>query len=510
MKRRLSRRALLRTAPLALAPIAWPARMPLFADERLPTEVGTTRNSIESLIGLLIDTPADRRVEAVVEKLSQGLSYRDLHTALFLAGVRTESIHPIAMVHAAHWMAAALPPKDTFLPLVWVWSKIGGAIDAAIQKNEYVVVRRADKPLPSPSKALEAFHSSMAAKDHETCELAALSLARSIGARQTMELLWQYACRDSDDLGHKMIQFSNSWRTLDAIGWEFAENPLRFLVVYTAREATGDTTYESMRQRSAQLIPTLPPGWAATTSDEKATIELYEEIRAARTGAAIILACQQLSSGTVHAGSLWDAIHLSAMEISARFDTREGIFGWPVHAVTSTNALHFAFRTAMDTQTRLLILVQAICWVSDKMTGLSLKKGRLRDLRITRLDPVDVPSDSTEATNRLFEMLPGKRDGRAETERLYRDKDDVACRSALSLLRTDRGQRAFATVAAGYVNAKANNSHDYKYTAAAFEDARLISERWRPNFMAATVNVLHGPASADTSVFMQAREALPK
>ena len=504
MSHHVSRRTFLSAIPVTLAPLGLASHQTLLGSELLPG-AGRTNRELESLIELLIETPPDRRVAVLGEELRQGLSYRSLLTAVYLAAVRVESIHPIAMVHAANWIAASLPARDTFLPLVWLWSNIGGALDAAITKNEYVL-RRPEKHLPSASKALESFHAAMMAKDHDGAEMAALSLSRSIGGRQTMELLWEYVVRDSDDLGHKVIQFSNSWRTLDAIGWEFAENPLRFLVVYSAREATGDTTYAAMRERAVQVLPTLPPDWTASIADEKATLELYEEIRAARTAQSVDLACQQLSSGTIKAGSIWDAIHLAAMEVSARFDTREGIRGWPVHAVTSTNALRYSFRTVLESRTRLLVLLQAICWVSDKMTGLALKRGRLRDLRITRLDPVDVPSDSADAAAQIFDLLPDKSDARVD--KLHRDKDDLASRSALSLVQSASGRHNFAAVATTHLNAKANNSHDYKYTAAAFEDVSSISERWRPAFLAATVNVLHGPASADTPVFKQAREVL--
>jgi hypothetical protein len=72
------------------------------------------------------------------------------------------------------------------------------------------------------------------------------------------------------------------------------------------------------------------------------------------------------------------------------------------------------------------------------------------------------------------------------------------------------GQRAFQAFASRYINAKADNAHDYKYSAAAFEDAAFISQRWRSTFLAATTNVLHGPASADSPLLQEAREVLAK
>ena len=500
-----SRRAFLRAVPLALTTtgLAWDALLAADAP-RLTTGSG---RDLESLVGLILDTPRDRRVSFIAEELRRGLSYRELLTGLYLAAVRLENTHHVAVVHSANWIAGSLPSGDEFLPLVWVMDMIGGQMESRRQRNLPIQPRTKKAP-PPPGKALEFYHAAMKALDPEAGELAALSLARSIGLRQTMELVWQYACRDGDDLGHKAIRLSNSWRTLDTIGWEFAENPLRYLVARNVHSETNDPTYEATRQRVEATFPKLPLDWCAADADAPATCALYEEIRAARTDAAAGLVCEQLSSGKVKAGSVWDAVHLAAVELAARFNTREVIRGWPVHAVTSTNALHFAFRTVMDGATRLLILLQAVCWVSEKMTGLSLKNGRLRDLRITTLEPVEVPGDTREAVEAVFGLLPFKSDRNPHRDKQDRDKDDLACRSALGLLSGADGRRRFQAVASQYINAKADNSHDYKYSAAAFEDAAFISERWRPAFLAATTNVLHGPASASSPLLQEAREAL--
>jgi hypothetical protein len=50
--------------------------------------------------------------------------------------------------------------------------------------------------------------------------------------------------------------------------------------------------------------------------------------------------------------------------------------------------------------------------------------------------------------------------------------------------------------------------HDFKYPAAAFEDAFLASREWRPYLLASTVHALHGSKSDDSTVLAQARETL--
>src|SRR5262249_12950287 len=162
--------------------------------------------------------------------------------------------------------------------------------------------------------------------------------------------------------------------------------------------------------RVDETFPKLSLDWSASTASERATLDLYEEVRSARTADAIRLACEQFSGGTVQAGSVWDAVHLAAVELSARFDTREGLRGWPVQPVPPTTSLLFAFRAAGDGPTRRLTLPQAVGGVAEKMPGLSLKKGRLRDRRTTTLDPAEAPADPSAAVDHVFGLLPAKTD----------------------------------------------------------------------------------------------------
>src|SRR5687768_3767103 len=193
MNRRTSRRTFMRAAPLALATAGLSSQPLLLAAEDTRRITGSGRD-LDSLIGLILDTPRDRRVAVVAGELRRGLSYRELLTGLYLAAVRIQSTHHVAVVHSANWVAGLLPARDGLLPLVWVMDLIGGEVVGRTRNKEPVVVPRTNKAPPPAGKALELYHAAMKALDPEAGELAALALARSIGLRQTMELVWQYAC----------------------------------------------------------------------------------------------------------------------------------------------------------------------------------------------------------------------------------------------------------------------------------------------------------------------------
>jgi hypothetical protein len=498
-----SRRTFLGTASITLAMSGFARTSPLVAGENQKSSFG---RDFESLVGLILDTPRDRCVEVLADELRSGLSYRQLLAGLFHAAVRHQGTHEIAMMFSAQRISGQLPVRESLLPLFWAFDSLARRIQNEKQIGKHPVIRPlAQGALPHPATALKTLGDAMQAQDRPTAELAAVSLARSLGNRQAVELVWRYACRDSDNLGHKAISCANSRRILDTIGWEHAEIPVRYVLGGSAPGT--DATYEGSRQRVETTLPKLPPDWSSSEADHKATLELYEEIRAARTTAAADLVCQQLTSGKVTAGSVWDAIHLSAADLLLRYRTRTR--GWPVHAVTSSNALHFAFRTALDSETRLLLLLQATSRLSDQMTRLSLEGGYLRDARITNLEPAAVPAQPQDALDEIFSLLPRNDPDHKKGDASDRESDEQACRKAFALLHDPSNRSAFMNAACGYIVRKATwNAHDFKFPAAAFEDAGFISERWRPHFLAATVHALHGRASPDTPVFTHAREVL--
>src|SRR5439155_15941001 len=125
----------------------------------------------------------------------------------------------------------------------------------------------------------------------------------------------------------------------------------------------------------------LPPTWAATKADASATRELFTLLREGKVEPACDLAVKQLLGG-VGAQALWDAVHLATAELMVRHKSGWGLASRPLHANTSTNALHYAFRSCTTARTRLLALLQAVAWAAGR-TGSDL--GDLRDVKIAEL-----------------------------------------------------------------------------------------------------------------------------
>ena len=69
---------------------------------------------------------------------------------------------------------------------------------------------------------------------------------------------------------------------------------------------------------------------------------------------------------------MWDAIFLASAELIVRYEVGS-VTGRPLHSMTMANALHYAFRTCTEPETRLQILLEAIHWGCDFYT---VERGR--------------------------------------------------------------------------------------------------------------------------------------
>src|SRR5207249_8494328 len=92
--------------------------------------------------------------------------------------------------------------------------------------------------VPSSQKAREAFIEAMENWDETAADAAVCGLVRSASAHSIFELFCRYCARDFRELGHKAIYASNSWRTLQCVGWHHAEPVLRSLA-YALLDRTG-------------------------------------------------------------------------------------------------------------------------------------------------------------------------------------------------------------------------------------------------------------------------------
>src|SRR5580692_11986489 len=81
---------------------------------------------VEPIVRVIEETPREKCFDMMVEQLRRGLPYRNFLAALFLAGVRNVSPHPVGFkfhcvlaMHSANQLSLDAAPEDRLLPLFW-------------------------------------------------------------------------------------------------------------------------------------------------------------------------------------------------------------------------------------------------------------------------------------------------------------------------------------------------------------------------------------------------------
>jgi hypothetical protein len=466
---------------------------------------------IEPIVRLIEETPRDRCVAVFLDRLRGGLPYRRFLAAVLFAGIRRHrSHHDVYKIHSVHQVSMDARPEERLLPLFW-------ALDGYKKHQEDFprpLLTELRGPLPAPEKAGAELVAAMERSDADRAERALVTLARNQGARQTVEQVWVYGLRNLGMGGHAAILVANCFRALEAVGWQEAEQVLRFVVqdIYLLRAEKPDSYWLASVARADRHLSTLPPTWAAGRADPAATRELFSLLREGKAEPACDLAIKQMRRG-VGARALWDAVHLATAELMVRHKSGWGLASRPLHSTTSTNALHFAFRTCTTPRTRFLALLQAVAWAAAR-TGAD--RGDLRDVKIAELPAARVPARATDAVAEIFSLLPSRTyrwDAQIRKAVLgYGERADAdeACRKVFVLAR-ERPDVVplFAQAAHGWLCRKASlDSHEYKFLAAILEDAAWVSPAWRPHLLAASVHYFHGTKTPDNSVMLHVQEAL--
>lgn len=482
-----------------LGPLA--SSSPTRAAESKPAVVKIHFDPDTDRLAQLIDrTPQDRVIPVMAEQLRNGLSQRRFMAALLRTAMRyNQRGHQILVAHSVHQLSLDLGRQEQLLPLFWHLHNV---------KRTYASNRDRPKldsikgPLPPADKAVALLDAGYRHKDREAVNLAIISLSRSEGPRAAFQRLWRYGSNDSS-IGHTIISVSNVYRILEAIGWQDAEPALRYCASACINDVGDLDRANAVRAR--QATGDMPADWAGSRSNKGAVLELIAMFREGRSVEACESIYQQLLSGKVHAGAIWDAIFLTTSELSVRFKWG-GLLesGRPRHSITGTNALHCAFRTHSDLEIRLYSLLQAVA-MTCSFIAIPRDDGLLNDFKITEIAATEAPNCVEDAVDEIFSLLPPRRINHAFRDRSGQDR---ALELTYAMAQQHSDQRFLQTARRLLCLKTTIDPHDVKFAVAGFESYRHLSEEWRPNYLAASVFLLHGTQMEDNPAVQEAREAL--
>jgi hypothetical protein len=175
--------------------------------------------------------------------------------------------------------------------------------------------------------------------------------------------------------------------------------------------------------------------------------------------------------------SIWDAIFVGAGELLLR---QPGIVA--LHAVTTTNAIHFAYQTTRDDLTRKLLLLQNAALLPqfrESMKG----RGRVQDAVLDGLEPVPPEQQGAGAIEEILADLS-------------RDRNRAAGKT-LGYLSAGGDPAPLIDAARQVLIRKGDDAHDYKFGSAVMEDYRHVSPDFQKHFLAASMMWLCGAGDRD-------------
>ena len=395
------------------------------------------------------------------------------------------------VVNSAHLASISSPDSDRWLPIFWAldYFKVAQARDT--EEGDWTMSAVDGGRLPGGPVAKAEFEQAMAGWDVEAADRAVSGWSRTAGMSEIFELLFRYGARDLRDIGHKAIFVANSYRTLQCIGWQYAEPVLRSLT-YALLNHSGepnpgqsDLAADRPWRDNQASVADLPPDWANGRVDEGVTRDLLAALRA------------RLDRGRHQPGSraiaTWvcSPIDLGRPLLSAGelLMQQPGIIS--LHALTSTNALNYAFRTTADHSTRQLLMLQNIAFICHFRDRLG--RQAVGDL-LSHFGNDEASGGTVNDPATLFSQL--------------RSQPLESANRTYAYLQRGGSPVELINAARRFIFLKGTDSHDYKFSSAVMEDYFHISPRFRDRYLAAATFKLRGADEPDNALVHRIRAAL--
>ena len=243
------------TASLGLAAASELGFASIFAIEDPPRLLF---GSLEPLVDLMIETPADKLNAVIVGKLKSGTSLRDLVAAAALANARTFGgedyigFHTMMAFAPAYRMALELPAARQPLPVLKVLYRNTNHIQERKAPLRDVLAPVAAAELPKDRNVGDALRDAVRAADLAAADAIFAAIARG-GAREAYDALLE-TVQDATEV-HRVNLPHRAWDLMDVIGAEHAQTLLRQSLHYCVQnEPRTSDRYKRVRVLLPKLL----------------------------------------------------------------------------------------------------------------------------------------------------------------------------------------------------------------------------------------------------------------
>jgi hypothetical protein len=445
-----------------------------------------TDGSVPMLVSLLEDTPRERLPGELARMIHAGLRYEDLLAALLLAATRNVQPYPdvgfkyhsVMMLRSVYATTQHLHPTERWLPIIWAVDDFKDAQAQEQASGGWRMPGRGGSTEASPEAARHSLAAALDKWDHEAADAAIVDYAKSTRSTDIFPLLFFYGARDLRAIGHKAITVSNAHSLMTVVGGAILEPVLRSTVAALLNsEGEPDPAHHDLEpdrpwRANRERLQQIPRTWKQGRDDPGARTELRAalyRLSPEESGRAVVEMLQRGLSADV----IWRVLFDTAAELVLH---APGIV--PVHAQTTANALHYAYRACDDEQTQQLTLLQCSAFVAMFRQVTRTKQA---DVNLPRLEPLPAQRKGVEA---LAEVLSDLSAG----HRLQ------AARKSLGFLLAGGSAADLIAVARHHLVYGAEEAHDYKFAEAVFDSyAQFPDPAWRSRFLSAGMAYFKAP-----------------
>jgi hypothetical protein len=462
-----------------------------------------TTGVLEETAAWLVEAPREGLFDEVVARLNGGLTIDELADASFLASLRSvESSQNNHTALLGSAMRALTAERGTSRRLA------GELFTIDVLKSDQLEVppllQLEDVEPVDGDASAPLFAEGFLDNDFETTERAAVAIFRDSGRDGLFQLLWHFGARDLSHTGHKFIAINQYFRSLDAMGWEHGEGPIRSLVrrlMYRFEiDRPADGRYADF---GTNAVKSPPEGWLEFERDDEVALTFLDELRSGSPQDASDAVVDHLTAGA-SPDSLWDGLVLNACEAVFHGSS----VGNNLHKLTATHALRSGYLSVQDESLRLLILLQAACF--SRRFGLDESPWALMDtVKPSSRPTLGSPAEVFDALDRT-RPEPGP-NGHAADEAPDFNTQHTAAADLMALLAADPNAfEAFVTETSDILREKAVAAHEYKYPYAIFEEAGRVGPTLRDRVAAMSVYFLPGRNATAWPALAEADAAIAK
>jgi len=460
-----------------------------------------TDRPVTVLLKLLEDSPRERIPRELARMIRSGLRYEDLLAALSLAAVRNVQPYPdvgfkyhsVMVLRSIHSTTQHLSSADKWLPIVWATDYFKDTQAQEQATGGWRLPTRLAAPVGNPQAARRALVTALDNWDRDAADAAIVRYAQAARPDEIFSLLFPYGARDLREIGHKAITVSNAHSLIALLGGAQAEPMLRSTVAALQNSAAGpnpashDLQPDQPWRHNQKQLREIPRSWKQGRDDPGARTELHAALYRVSEQEAGTVVVELLRKG-ISPEAIWQVLFGTAAELLMRQPSIVLL-----HAQTTANALHYAYRVCGNEQTQQLMLLQCAAFIAMFR---KLVETTHPDPNLDALQPLPLDGTSVDAIGEIFSDL-------SAGHRLQ------GARKSLGYLLNGGDAEALIANARHHLVYHADEAHDYKFSEAVFDNYSHLSDfAWRCRFLSAGVAYFNAPAKRPGAVVEEILELL--